>query len=86
VSLFAQPLRNKEPLMDSAEFGAGIRMFQQFVDSYATDASGPAASTLKAIDRIDLQALKAAQDKQGALAAQRPVMDTPLGAAVGKGA
>lgn len=28
--------------MDSPEFGAGIWMFQQFVDRYASDAYGPA--------------------------------------------
>ncbi len=33
------------------EFGAGIWMFQQFVDRYATDAYGPEVSTLEAIER-----------------------------------
>jgi xylose isomerase len=32
-------------------FGAGIWMFGQFVDRYATDAYGPPVDTLKAIDR-----------------------------------
>lgn len=32
-------------------FGAGIWMFGQFVDRYATDAYGPPVSTLEAIDR-----------------------------------
>ena len=32
-------------------FGAGIWMFGQFVDRYATDAYGPAVSTLEAIER-----------------------------------
>jgi xylose isomerase len=32
-------------------FGAGIWMFQQFVDRYATDAYGPPVGTLEAIDR-----------------------------------
>src|SRR5215510_10735659 len=32
-------------------FGAGIWMFGQFVDRYATDAYGPSVDTLKAIDR-----------------------------------
>jgi xylose isomerase len=33
------------------ELGAGIWMFQQFVDRYATDAYGPPVSTLEAIER-----------------------------------
>ena len=33
------------------EFGAGIWMFQQFIDRYATDAYGPPVSTLEAIER-----------------------------------
>jgi xylose isomerase len=37
--------------MDKLRFGAGIWMFQQFVDRYATDAYGPAVSTIAAIDR-----------------------------------
>ncbi len=37
--------------MSNYEFGAGIWMFQQFVDRYATDAYGPAVSTLQAIER-----------------------------------
>lgn len=37
--------------MDSPEFGAGIWMFQQFVDRYATDAYGPPVGTLEAIER-----------------------------------
>ncbi len=37
--------------MTTYEFGAGIWMFQQFVDRYATDAYGPPVSTLEAIDR-----------------------------------
>ncbi len=35
----------------SLKFGAGIWMFGQFVDRYATDAYGPPVDTLKAIDR-----------------------------------
>ena len=31
--------------MSNYEFGAGIWMFQQFVDRYATDAYGPPVST-----------------------------------------
>jgi len=37
--------------MDKLRFGAGVWMFQQFVDRYATDAYGPAVSTIAAIDR-----------------------------------
>src|SRR5215510_7875065 len=37
--------------MHDPEFGAGIWMFQQFVDRYATDAYGPPVSTLEAIER-----------------------------------
>jgi xylose isomerase len=37
--------------MHNPEFGAGIWMFQQFVDRYATDAYGPPVSTLEAIER-----------------------------------
>ncbi len=37
--------------MVNYEFGAGIWMFQQFVDRYATDAYGPPVSTLEAIER-----------------------------------
>ncbi len=37
--------------MSNVEFGAGIWMFQQFVDRYATDAYGPPVSTLEAIER-----------------------------------
>jgi xylose isomerase len=33
------------------EFGAGIWMFQQFVDRYASDSYGPPVSTLEAIER-----------------------------------
>ena len=33
------------------QYGAGIWMFGQFVDRYATDAYGPPVSTLEAIDR-----------------------------------
>src|SRR5579884_2160723 len=33
------------------EFGAGIWMFQQFIDRYATDAYGPPVDTLEAIER-----------------------------------
>lgn len=36
--------------MHNAEFGAGIWMFQQFVDRYATDAYGPSVSTVEAIE------------------------------------
>jgi xylose isomerase len=38
-------------MMVNYEFGAGIWMFQQFVDRYATDAYGPPVSTLEAIER-----------------------------------
>src|SRR6266571_4074678 len=38
-------------MMSNYEFGAGIWMFQQFVDRYATDAYGPQVSTLEAIER-----------------------------------
>jgi xylose isomerase len=37
--------------MHNPEFGAGIWMFQQFVDRYATDAYGLPVSTLEAIER-----------------------------------
>src|SRR5918912_1639990 len=37
--------------MNNPEFGAGIWMFQQFVDRYATDAYGPPVSTVEAIER-----------------------------------
>jgi len=37
--------------MSSPEFGAGIWLFGQFVDRYASDAYGPPVSTLEAIDR-----------------------------------
>jgi xylose isomerase len=37
--------------MSNYEFGAGLWMFQQFVDRYATDAYGPPVSTLQAIER-----------------------------------
>src|SRR6266540_4275971 len=37
--------------MHNPEFGAGIWMFQQFVDRYATDAYGPPVGTLEAIGR-----------------------------------
>lgn len=37
--------------MHEPEFGAGIWMFQQFVDRYATDAYGPPVGTLEAIER-----------------------------------
>src|SRR3954453_18650900 len=37
--------------MKNLRFGAGIWMFQQFVDRYATDAYGPPISTLEAIER-----------------------------------
>ena len=47
--------------MTNYEFGAGIWMFQQFVDRYATDAYGPPVSTLEAIERAaevgDIKAL-----------------------------
>jgi xylose isomerase len=35
----------------SMQFGAGIWLFGQFVDRYATDAYGPPVSTLEAIER-----------------------------------
>ena len=37
--------------MQNYEFGAGLWMFQQFVDRYATDAYGPPVSTIEAIER-----------------------------------
>ena len=37
--------------MTEYEYGAGIWMFQQFVDRYATDAYGPPVGTLEAIER-----------------------------------
>src|SRR6476469_7979563 len=37
--------------MQNYDFGAGLWMFQQFVDRYATDAYGPPVSTLEAIER-----------------------------------
>src|SRR3712207_6306489 len=37
--------------MAEYEYGAGIWMFQQFVDRYATDAYGPPVSTVEAIER-----------------------------------
>jgi len=37
--------------MQNYEFGAGLWMFQQFVDRYATDAYGPPVDTLAAIER-----------------------------------
>src|SRR6478609_9496311 len=37
--------------MQNYEFGAGLWMFQQFVDRYATDAYGPPVDTLQAIER-----------------------------------
>ena len=40
----------KEATMTTYEFGAGIWMFQQFVDRYATDAYGPPVGTLEAIE------------------------------------
>ena len=36
---------------ETNEFGAGIWLFGQFVDRYATDAYGPPVSTLEAIER-----------------------------------
>ena len=36
--------------MQNYEFGAGLWMFQQFVDRYATDSYGPAVGTLQAIE------------------------------------
>src|SRR5256885_4486919 len=38
-------------MMVNYDFGAGLWMFQQFVDRYATDAYGPPVSTLEAIER-----------------------------------
>jgi xylose isomerase len=47
--------------MTMYEFGAGIWMFQQFVDRYATDAYGPPVSTVEAIERaaavVDIKVL-----------------------------
>lgn len=37
--------------MQDLEFGAGLWMFQQFVDRYASDAYGPPVDTLAAIER-----------------------------------
>ncbi|GLV54125.1 xylose isomerase [Dictyobacter sp. S3.2.2.5] len=37
--------------MANYEFGAGIWMFQQFIDRYATDAYGPEVDTIKAIEK-----------------------------------
>ena len=37
--------------MQNYEFGAGLWMFQQFIDRYATDAYGPPVNTLEAIER-----------------------------------
>lgn len=37
--------------MKNYEFGAGLWLFQQFIDRYATDAYGPAVGTLEAIER-----------------------------------
>ncbi|MEO8285289.1 MAG: TIM barrel protein [Chloroflexota bacterium] len=37
--------------MKKLRFGAGIWMFQQFVDRYATDAYGPPVGTLEAIEK-----------------------------------
>ena len=37
--------------MSNYEFGAGLWMFQQFVDRYATAAYGPSVSTLEAVER-----------------------------------
>lgn len=36
--------------MSDYEFGAGVWMFQQFIDRYATDAYGPPVGTLEAIE------------------------------------
>jgi xylose isomerase len=41
----------EEQMAKNPKFGAGIWMFGQFVDRYATDAYGPPVDTLKAIDR-----------------------------------
>ena len=40
-----------EESMTTYEFGAGLWMFQQFIDRYATDAYGPSVGTLEAIER-----------------------------------
>jgi len=40
-------MSNKKELV----FGAGLWMFGQFVDRYATDAYGPPVGVLEAIDR-----------------------------------
>ena len=37
--------------MQNYEFGAGLWMFQQIIDRYATDAYGPPVDTLAAIER-----------------------------------
>ena len=39
---------------ESMRFGAGIWLFGQFVDRYATDAYGPPVSTLEAIEAAGL--------------------------------
>ncbi len=38
-------------MSDSLQFGAGIWLFGQFIDRYATDAYGPPVGTLEAIER-----------------------------------
>jgi xylose isomerase len=38
-------------MAEELRFGAGLWMFSQFVDRYATDAYGPPVGTLEAIDR-----------------------------------
>ncbi len=43
--------RMQEGRVINYEFGAGIWMFQQFIDRYATDAYGPPVGTLEAIER-----------------------------------
>jgi xylose isomerase len=40
----------REDTMSDYEFGAGVWMFQQFIDRYATDAYGPPVGTLEAIE------------------------------------
>src|SRR5882762_1750821 len=41
----------RETTMQNYEFGAGLWMFQQIIDRYATDAYGPPVDTLAAIER-----------------------------------
>ena len=42
---------SQESTVRSYGFGAGLWVFQQLVDRYATDAYGPPVSTLEAVER-----------------------------------